>query len=160
MLFGIGWCVLRSSQSEYRSATISSVDTIDERVDAADQKLWEEFRAWMADNAAPWLLWTLHEQHNNHRGVLQFFVSRNHSSPELWSMVEWIVTHGPGSYGLVYVHDDEDEGSHGARAARTRDQDFTNVFRVHRILNGSTDELPDPFFGDIMPNIETPFAFE
>ena len=32
--------------------------------------------------------------------------------------------------------------------------DHSNVFRVHRILNGRVEELPDPFFGDIIPNIE------
>jgi hypothetical protein len=160
MLLGIGWCVLRSSQSEYRGASIANIDIIDDSVDAADKRLWDEFRAWMANNAGHFLLWTLHEQHNNHRGILQFFVSRNHRSPELWSMIEWIVTHGPGSYGLVYVHNDEDEGWRGVRPARGRDQDFTNVFRAHRILNGRVEELPDPFFGEIVPNIDPPFDFE
>jgi hypothetical protein len=151
MLFGIGWCVLRSSQDAYATATWDDIFTISKQVNAADEQLWLNFRAWMADNASPWLLWMLHEHHNNHKGVLQCFVSRNHRGSPFWSMLEWIAEHGPGSYGLFYVHDDEDEGKWPMRKTGI---DQSNVFRVHRILNGRVEELPDPFFDDIVPNIE------
>ena len=154
MLFAIGWCVLRSSRDAYAAATIDAMDSIDERVDAADRRLWSDFRAWMAQHPSPLLLWTLHEQHNNHQGVLQCFVSRNHRDAPLWSMIDWIAEHGPGSYGLFHVQDDEDDGSRpGAHAG----SDFSNVFRVYRILDGRVEELPDPFFGNIVPGIEPPY---
>lgn len=160
MFFGIGWCVLRSSQAEYERATFDTVDAIDTRVDAADAHLWREFRAWMTGNETSMLLWTLHEHQNNVSGILKFSVSRNHSSPELWSMIDWIVANGPGSYGLVYVHDDEDYGFHRKGKFDASGRDFTNVFRVHRIMNGRVDELDDPFFGDIVPNLDFPIRCE
>lgn len=160
MFFGIGWCVLRSSQAEYEGATFGTVDSIDARVDAADARLWREFRAWMTENEAPMLLWTLHEQQNNHSGILKFSVSRNHSSPELWSMIDWILVNGPGSYGLVYVRDDEDDGSHLSPKAVRSERGFTNVFRVHRIMNGRVDVLDDPFFGDIVSNLDFNLRYE
>ena len=154
MLFGVGWCVLRSSQLPYATATIDDLHAVDAQVDAADEQLWRDFRAWMSENASPFLSWTLHEQHNNHRGVLQCFVSRNHRSSPFWPMLEWIAEHGPGSYGLFHVQDDEDLGDFGDRQSGG---DHSNVFRIHRVLNGRVDELPDPFFGKIVPDIEYPF---
>lgn len=68
-------------------------------------------------------------------------------------MLEWIAEHGPGSYGLFHVQDDEDLGGFGDRQGG---DDHSNVFRIHRVLNGRVDELPDPFFGRIVPDIEYP----
>ena len=56
-------------------------------------------------------------------------------------MLSWIAEHGPASYGLFYVNDDESD-------------EFCNDFRVHRIMNGCVEELTDPFFGPIVPNLE------
>ena len=51
---------------------------------------------------------------------------------------------GKGSYGIFYVNDDED----------TSREYFGNVFRVHRLMSGNVEELADPFFGPIIPNLE------
>jgi hypothetical protein len=115
---------------------------MDEAIAEADVKLWATFREWMAANSSPWLLWALHEQHNNHKGMLQVYLSRNHRGSPFWGMLEWIAKHGTGSYGLFYVNDDEESETSG------------NIFRVHRIMNGRVEELPDPFFGPIVPNLE------
>ncbi len=34
--------------------------------------------------------------------------------------------------------------------------DHSNVFRVRRLIRGQIDELADPFFGQIVPNLEDP----
>lgn len=47
MLLGFGWCHLRSSREAIREARLSDIDRIDAEIDAADQKLWNEFRTWM-----------------------------------------------------------------------------------------------------------------
>jgi hypothetical protein len=33
-------------------------------------------------------------------------------------------------------------------------EDYNNVFRMHRIMNGRVDDLADPFFGPIVPSLE------
>lgn len=145
MIIGIGWCVLRTSRSVY-SETVGepAISDMNEAVRKADETLWADFREWMTTNSSPTLLWILHEHHNNHDGVLQVFLSRNHRGSPFWDMLTWIAEHGKGSYGLFYVKDDED----------TDREDFSNVFRVHRIMSGRVDELADPFFGPIIPNLE------
>ncbi len=106
----------------------------------------------MEQHPSPWLSWSFSEQQNNDAGVLTFSLSRNHRSSVVWDMLEWIGTYGPGSYGLFYVHDDEDDESnpHYGRGQA----DYSNVFRVHRLLRGELVELADPFFGSISPDIE------
>lgn len=142
MIISIGWCVLRTSRNAYAETGEAGARVMDEAIDAADARLWASFREWMAANSSPWLLWALHEHHNNHNGMLQVYLSRNHRSSPFWAMLEWIAAHGQGSYGIFYVNDDEESDISG------------NVFRVHRIMNGHVDELPDPFFGPIVPNLE------
>ena len=151
MLVGYGWCVLRSSREPYRTADIDSVDSIDDVVNEADQQLWVAFRQWMAAHDKCDIEWNLHEHLNNHRGILMFCVSRNHRSSFLWDMIQWIVVHGTGSYGLIYVHDDEDQI--GNRRYGRGTEDFSNAFRVHRIANGCVTEMSDPFLSPIVPTI-------
>lgn len=151
MLAGYGWCVLRSSRERYRSASADSIDDIDSMVQLADQKLWANFRTWMAANTEEFLCWTLYEQLNNSTGILQFCVSRNHRASTVWEMIDWIATNGPGSYGLFYVQDDEDGPGNTAHGRGT--SDFSNVFRVHRIASGQVTELDDPFLSPIVPLI-------
>lgn len=122
-------------------------------IDRADEELWSSFRSWMQANSSPWLLWSLHEQHNNHAGLLHVALSRNHRSSPFWGMLKWIADNGPGSYGLFYVHDDEDVVDH-SRHGRGIVEDYDNVFRVHRIMNGTVTEVDDPFFGPIVPSLE------
>jgi predicted SnoaL-like aldol condensation-catalyzing enzyme len=53
--------------------------------------------------------------------------------------MEFISQQSLGSYGVVFVHDDEDNGS------RTSN-DFAQSFRVWRILDGKITEHADPLF--------------
>ncbi len=63
----------------------------------------------------------------------------------------WIAKYGVGSYSLVYVHDDED--SIGVKHYGRGQADYTNVFRVWRILGGKVGELKDPFLSPIVPRV-------
>lgn len=63
------------------------------------------------------------------------------------------MTHGPGSYGLFYCHDDEDTRE-STISGHHPSKDYDNVFRVHRLLHGELTELPDPFFGLVQGNID------
>ena len=72
MIIGIGWCVLRTSRSAYAETVGEpAISDMNEAVREADAALWAGFREWMTANSSPMFLWTLHEQHNNHKGVLQ-----------------------------------------------------------------------------------------
>ena len=153
MIFVVGWCVLRTSRSAYDITAAENADVLNAAIDAADAVLWVSFREWMAANESPMLLWNLYEQHNNHNGLLQIYLSRNHRWSPFWPMLDWIAQHGSGSYGLFYVNDDEDYAN-DSKHGRDIPEDYHNVFRVHRIMNGRIDELADPFFGPIVPNLE------
>jgi Immunity protein 7 len=152
MLVGYGWCILRSSQEEYRNATVDEVYELDERIEAADKRLWQAFRDWMSTLEEPMLKWHFYEHLNNQTGILLFCISRNHRSSSIWEMLQWIATNGSGSYGLFFAHDDEDVI--GTKYSRKIPEDYDNCFRVHRILNGTVTEMADPFFGLISPNID------
>jgi hypothetical protein len=155
MLLGFGWCVLRSSRELCQSDSVESVYILDERTQKTDEDLWASFRQWMSANEDPWLKWQLFEALNNHHGLLQFCISRNHRSTKTWEMLKWIASNGPDSYGLFYVHDDEDDvGVEGYGRGTTS---FSNEFRVHRILKGEIAEFPDPFLSPIVPTIDPSF---
>ncbi|MBX3451079.1 MAG: hypothetical protein KF777_16055 [Planctomycetaceae bacterium] len=151
MLVGYGWCVLRVSREPYRVAHIDLIDELDDTIVAADHNLWAQFRQWMASNDECYIKWELHEQLNNQSGVLMFCVSRNHRASSVWDMLQWIAENGKGSYGLFFVHDDEDQMGNMNYGRGT--EDFSNVFRVHRIANGLVTELPDPFLSPIVPTL-------
>ena len=152
MLFVYGWVVVRTSRDRYTDdMPFALVDQIDDEVDAADQRLWQELRQWLEANAGALLKWQFLEQLNNDSGILQFTTSRNHRGSSVWDLMEWIARNGVGSYGIVYVHDDEDVV--GKSAYGRGKVDHSNVFRVWRILNGQLEELDDPFLSPIVPRI-------
>jgi hypothetical protein len=68
-------------------------------------------------------------------------------------VLRWLAATGPGSYGLVYVHDDEDVGDAGRLRGRDG-TDRSNEFRVWRLLGGTVEELADPFLSPIVPRID------
>lgn len=152
MLVGYGWCVLRASREAYRNATLdNAIDTVDDATAKVDGELWAAFRRWMQAQATAELQWMLYERHGNDSGILLYCVSRNHRASSVWDMLGWITEHGPGSYGLFYVHDDEDlidNKSYGRGQS-----DYSGVFRVHRLANGRVDEFDDPFLSPHFPKI-------
>lgn len=148
MLRAFGWVVLRASPPHGVEAP--GDEGADRRAEEADRRLADEFRRWMAGHDWPFLDWHLVDDNNNDRGVLTLSISRNHTAPELDEMLVWITANGPGSYGLLYLHDDEDDGAH----RRETGVDRSNVFRAIRVQEGAVTELDDPFFGPIFPTIE------
>lgn len=152
-LHAYGWCVVRSSRKPYVGVSLDhAVDRLDEQTDAADIEAASRLETWLGE---------LGEQHEFHWSierlawsearVILYTASRNHRPSRLWDFHNWIVANAPGSYGLTHVHDDED-GVGSTRNGRG-EYDFTNVFRVWRIMNGSIEEMDDPFFSPIYPTI-------
>ncbi|WP_158261130.1 MULTISPECIES: Imm7 family immunity protein [Pirellulaceae] len=77
---------------------------------------------------------------NNTSGVLHITSSRNHTAPELFQLLDWIVENALGSYGIIYVLDDESE--------------YSNEFRVIKINKGNYTFHNDPFLSPIYPEVE------
>lgn len=157
MLKAFGWVVVRTSRACYTEPVSIEdiIDTLDDEVDVRDHQLWADLLAWLSSEADIHLKWQFFEALNNEQGILQFCTSKNHrGGSTMWDLMDWIVKHGDGSYGLVYVHDDEDGGHDSPYFGRGRaEPDFSNVFRVWRILPGKLEELDDPFLSPIVPMI-------
>lgn len=69
----------------------------------------------------------------------------NHSYPaseQLFGLYKYIAQIAPGSYGMIYIHDDEDK------------RGFDNDFRVHVLAKGIIEEKADPFLSPFVPTIE------
>ena len=82
---------------------------------------------------AYWHVWFAGTPNHGHDNVLQLF--------------PYIAQHAPGSYGLLYVWDDEDA-------------DHDNVFRVYRLARGRVEVTADPFLSPCEPTIVDPYGPE
>jgi hypothetical protein len=68
----------------------------------------------------------------------------NHRHPQVLRLFPYIARHAPGSYGLLYVWDDEDAV-------------HENAFRVFRLARGRVDEVADPHLSPCEPTIVDPW---
>ena len=69
----------------------------------------------------------------------------NHRTDYVIDLFLWLATHAPGTYGLLYVRDDEDNSRGG---------DYSNEFRVWKLCRGTLTELKDPFLSPCIPTVE------
>lgn len=152
MLAAYGWAIARSSRDAYVDAPASELDSIDEQVARADSALFVKLRAFLGQFTTPDLDWRFIPQLNYVHGVLSLASATNHRGqmPTIVTVLHWLAEHGPSSYGIVYLHDDEDSGA-WAQARGRSGEDLTNVFRVWRLRRGRVDELEDPFLSPIVP---------
>jgi hypothetical protein len=60
---------------------------------------------------------------------------------DLFELLKFIATQAPGSYGLLYLWDDEDRR-------------HENEFRVWKLAKGTVSEQVDPFLSPCVPTIE------
>ncbi|MEM6844317.1 MAG: Imm7 family immunity protein [Bacteroidota bacterium] len=74
---------------------------------------------------------------------LTITVSHNHRQEHPIEFFKWVASIAVGSYGLLYVQDDEDI-----------ERGNENKFKVWRMKKGNVDELDDPFLSPIIPEIE------
>jgi hypothetical protein len=74
---------------------------------------------------------------------------RNHRYGPVVDLFRWVAAELPFSYGLLYVHDDEDMRG-GPEPG--------NVFRVWRLARGRFDERADPFLSPYIPTVEPPWS--
>jgi hypothetical protein len=74
---------------------------------------------------------------------------RNHRYGPVVDLFRWVAAELPFSYGLLYVHGDEDMRG-GSEPG--------NAFRVWRLARGRFDELADPFLSPYIPTVEPPWG--
>ena len=77
----------------------------------------------------------------NHHLTIQ--AGHNHRHNEIIEFFKWIAEIAPGSFGLLYIHDDED-------LLRQNE----NRFKVWRMRRGTVDELDDTFLSPLNPAVE------
>lgn len=82
--------------------------------------------------------------------VLMAHGLRNHRYEPVIDLFKWLAAELPYSYGLLYVHDDEDHA---------RGDDHANEFRAWRIARGQCEELNDPFLSPYIPTVEPPWEW-
>jgi Immunity protein 7 len=80
--------------------------------------------------------------------VLNAHGLRNHRYERAIDLFRGMASMLPDSYGLLYVHDDEDSSRGG---------DFTNAFRVWRMARGELIEVADSFLSPYVPTVELPW---
>ena len=155
----MGWAIVKSSTTEHAGlATRTDTDTgafwdaldaASAAVSRADEVAFERLRRFLDGCEAPDLDWQFREQMNNHEGLLTMTSSRNHRGvePTAVRVLRWLSENAPGSRGLVYVHDDEDDRTRPMPDGPPRP--FYDEFRVWRLRDGKVDELDDPFLSPI-----------
>ena len=90
----------------------------------------------------------VHLQRCNGCDSLSVAGQHNHRSNYIIELFQWVAEHASGSYGLLYVRDDEDDSRNG---------NFSNEFRVWRLCRGRLTECDDPFLSPVIPTIEDPY---
>ena len=79
--------------------------------------------------------------------ILSVADHKNHRYEPIIDLFRWLADGSNGSYGLLYVLDDEDFQS----------GDYAEEFRVWRLARGVLEERSDPFLSPPVPVVEDPF---
>lgn len=72
----------------------------------------------------------------------------NHYQSYVIDIYHWIANHMPGSYGLLYIHDDED---------KNEKFDNSNNFSVWKLTRGTLARVEDLYLSPCIPTIEDEF---
>lgn len=116
----------------------------------ADSQLIEALKAEIEKVQVPHLI-SIHMATHNGLPCLSVAGCRNHRYELVIALFHWLAQRSTGSYGLLYVWDQEDFKRGG---------DYQNCFRVWRLARGKLEELNDPFLSPCIPTIEDGFRIE
>jgi hypothetical protein len=89
----------------------------------------------------------IHIEQRNMLYALSIFGLNNHRQQPVIDLFGWLAQNARGSYGLLYIQDNEDFN---------RGSDYTNQFRVWRLALGQLEELDDQFLSPYIPTVELP----
>ena len=125
-----GWVTLRETAGldDDDTALDEAVQSVRRLVEELDSPYLADLR-WM--NGVPFL------------HLAGFANRRGPAGDEVIGLLTDVGRAAPGSYGLLYVHDDEDP-------------EHRNGFRVFRLVRGKVSEHADPFLSPYVPTVEDP----
>ncbi len=153
MMLATGWFVVGVARPGYAGAAIEDLDQLDDVYDAQDEQLWDALESWLNAHADGLFTWRFLRRLNNHRGLLQVLVSRNHRASPVWDLLDWL-SQSAGTYGLLHVHDDEDDRS-------TKIEGFgsvpnANALKVWCLRRGTLTEHTDTLLSPLDPLAQDP----
>ncbi len=131
-----GWATIRfTAENREREDEEELQDAAVERVKAHVYERRWSFNPWMDVRVL--------------NGEAHFWVDgfRSHAGArdELLNTFRYIAQVAPGSYGLLYLQDDEDPK-------------YGNEFRVYVLARGALTEHADPFLSPFFPVVEDPYS--
>lgn len=122
-----GWIALHASAGDEEPSDLDgAVEPLRRRLDELDSPYLSDLRYMNGT------LFLHLAGYPNHRGS---------EGDEILALFTEVGQIAPGSYGILYVGDDEDPG-------------HENEFRVFRMARGQVSEHPDPFLSPCAPTIE------
>ena len=126
-----GWICIRESfnEEEENENKLNSIINLIESKISNELNISNEYYDLRWVNGAAYLNITIAHNHRRTERPFEFF--------------KWIASIAVGSYGLIYVMDDEDPKPENE-----------NKFKVWRIKKGKISILDDPFLSPINPEIE------
>jgi hypothetical protein len=122
-----GWAVIRDGTYDCDEARLRHIA-------ARLQELAPEFNDGSGWTDVRWI---------NGTCFLTFAGNPNHRHDCVFEWFNWLAKNAIGSFGLMYLWDDEDA-------------EFRNAFRVFCLRRGQVEERIDPFLSPCIPVIEDP----
>jgi hypothetical protein len=136
-----------SNMFEFHGWATLRVDSVDEYGDE-DEKALQAFLSELHQRIETMLIdGAIHVEIRNGLHTLTIFGHNNHRQESVIDLFRWVAMNSRGSYGLLFIHDDEDYKRGG---------DYTNQFRVWKLALGELEELDDPFLSPYIPTVELP----
>ena len=105
---------------------------------------WDSLVSYVAEMPKDFV----HLQRYNGCDSLLIAGQHNHRREYVVDLFRWIADNAVGSYGLLYIRDDEDH---------ERGTDYQNCFRVWRLCCGTLTEMDDLFLSPVTPAVEDEF---
>lgn len=128
-----GWATLREAAGEDGEDDQERALIMAEVRDRLNGLLWAPFAVARLD--------TLNGEH--HLSLSGMFNHPGERAQELFDLLQFVTTRAPGSYGLMYVRDDEAD-----------DAQVRNHFQVLALSRGEVRRQQDPFLSPYFPTIE------
>lgn len=107
-------------------------------IQSLQDQCWKMIEAHIPSLPVPKLV---HLQRYNGCDSLHIAGQHNHEAEYVIELFRWIAQVAPGSYGILYFQDDEDEK-------------YENEFRVWRLCRGELKEHDDPLLSPYVPTVE------
>jgi hypothetical protein len=125
-----GWITIHETPSEVDSGKLEEI--------VNKIKLKIEELAWESN------LLKLYAVNGSHRLCIDGYTNhKSNEAKDIITLVEFVADLASGSYGILYIRDDEDING------------LDNEFIVYVLARGNITEKKDPFLSPFIPNVES-----